>query len=292
MAVKRLLAATDLSARSERAIGRAAMLARQFQAEVILLHVVDADQPAALVEAEQRQADALLRAGVAAMPECKGLDPEILVRAGAPFQAVVQAAQEHAVDLVVVGAHRKAILRDVFVGTTAERIMRTGRQPVLMVNRQPATPYRRAVLASDTSEASARALQTAAALDYLEATDLSVVHGYLPVAKDVMGHAGIDPKEIDEHVARAGKDARNALVAFLTGCCAGLLSKRLVVEEGPPFEVIRRAVERLDAELVVIGTRGHTGLKRLLLGSVADEVLRNIECDVLAIPPQAGQGGR
>lgn len=292
MALKRLLAATDLSARSERAIGRAAMLARRFRAEVVLLHVVDADQPAALVEAEQRQADALLRAGVAAMPECRGLNPEILVRAGVPFQAVVQAAQERAVDLVVVGAHRKAVLRDVFVGTTAERIIRTGRHPVLMVNREPAAPYRRAVLASDTSEASARAVQAAAALDFVSVTELSVVHGFMPLAKDVMTYANVEAAEIQEHVAHAGQDARKALVAFLGACCPALLSKPLVVEEGPPFEVIRRAVERLNAELVVIGTRGHTGLKRLLLGSVADEVLRNIECDVLAIPPQAGQGGR
>ena len=56
-----------------------------------------------------------------------------------------------------------------------------------------------------------------------------------------------------------------------------------MVEEGAPVEVIGRAVTRTDAELAVIGTRGHTGLKRVLLGSIADDALRTLECDVLAV---------
>lgn len=284
--MKRLLVATDLSARSERAIGRAALLARQVQAGVVLLYVVDDDQPAALVDAEKRQVGEILRSDVA--PGFDGLRLETLVRTGDPFEVLVQTAEERAVDLVVMGAHRKALLRDVFVGTTIERVMRTGQHPVLMVNRPPADPYRRAVLAADTSEASARALQSAAALGFLGATEVSIVHAFLPLAKGLMSYAAIETEKIEEHVAQAGQHARNEVVAFLGACCPDLLTHRLLVDEGAPFEVIRRAVERLDAELVVIGTRGHSGLKRILLGSVADEVLRTIECDVLAVPAKAG----
>jgi nucleotide-binding universal stress UspA family protein len=65
------------------------------------------------------------------------------------------------------------------------------------------------------------------------------------------------------------------------GCCPELVEHPLVVQEGDPVQVIRRAAARLDADLI-IGTRGHTGPKRVLLGSVADEPLRSLECDVLA----------
>jgi nucleotide-binding universal stress UspA family protein len=280
MAVQRLLVATDLSARSERAIGRAALLARQFRAELILLHVVDDDQPPPLVAAARRQAEKLLRA---AAPDLGGPGPEILVGAGDPFEVVAQTAEERVVDLVVMGAHRKRILRDVFTGTTIERVMRTGRHPVLMVNRPPAGPYRTAVVASDLSEASAGALRTAASLAFLGASELSIVHAFTPLAKDMMAYAGIEREKIEEHVTHANADARNKLIAFLRDCCPELQEHPLLVEEGEPVEVIGRAVTRTDAELAVIGTRGHTGLKRVLLGSIADEALRTLECDVLAV---------
>ena len=284
MTVKRLLVATDLSARSERAIGRGAILARQFQTELVLFHVVDDDQPPPLVAAARCQAEELLRA---AAPDLDGPKPEVLVRAGAPFEVVVQTAEERAVDLVVMGAHRKRILRDVFIGTTIERVMRTGRHPVLMVNRPPADPYGKAVVASDLSEASAGALRTAAALGFLGATEISIAHAFTPLAKDMMAYAGIEREKIEEHVTHAAADARNELVAFLAACCPELQKHPLLVEEGDPVDVIRRALAGLDAELAVIGTRGHTGLKRVLLGSVADEALRTLECDVLAVASTA-----
>jgi len=59
-----------------------------------------------------------------------------------------------------------------------------------------------------------------------------------------------------------------------------------LVEHAAPYEAIVRTCSALDVDLVVIGTRGLTGLKRILLGSVTDEVLRGIECDVLAVPPR------
>lgn len=280
MSVQKLLVATDLSVRSEHAVGRAAMLARQFGAQLALLHVVDDDQPASVVAAATRQAEELLQA---AAPDLYGLKPEVLVRAGDPFEVVVQTTAERAVDLAVMGAHRKRILRDVFIGTTIERVMRTGRHPVLMVNRAPAEPYRRAVVASDLSEASAGALRTAAALGFLGASELSVVHAFMPLAKDMMVYAGVEGEKVAEHVAHAGADARNNLDAFLRGCCPELLEHPLLVEEGEPVGVIGHAVTRLEADLLIIGTRGHTGLKRVLLGSVADEALRTLECDVLAV---------
>jgi len=284
MTVKRLLAATDLSARAERALGRATILARQSGADLVLLHVVDDDQPPPLVAAATRQAEKLLRA---AAPDLDGARTEVLVRTGDPFEVVVQTADERAVDLVVMGAHRKRILRDVFTGTTIERVVRTGHHPVLMVNRAPDAPYRRAVVASDLSEASAQAMRTAAALGFLGAGEVSVVHAFLPLAKDMMAYAGVERDKIAEHVTRAAADARDKLAAFVCGHCPELQEHPLLVEEGEPIEVIRRVVERTDADLVVIGTRGHRGLKRVLLGSIADEVLRTLECDVLAVGPTA-----
>lgn len=74
---------------------------------------------------------------------------------------------------------------------------------------------------------------------------------------------------------------------FLRDNVFGELSNLLLIEKSTPFEAIEAGIRQLLPDLLVIGTRGQGGLKRVLLGSVADEVLRQVECDVLAVPPVA-----
>jgi len=62
----------------------------------------------------------------------------------------------------------------------------------------------------------------------------------------------------------------------------------IVVHERTPAEALRNAVGRLSSDLVAIGTRAHGAMGRLLLGSTAEEALRTLGCDVLAVPPTAG----
>ena len=159
--MRMILAGTDLSARSDRALHRAALLAREFKARLLILHVVDDDQPPALIDQDRRQAKALLDGQALHLAELANAPPDLLVKVGDPFDIIVRTAREQGADLIVLGAHRKRILRDIFVGTTIERVMRTGSAPVLMVNGFPDDPYRRLLLAIDMSEASARAAQAA-----------------------------------------------------------------------------------------------------------------------------------
>ena len=64
--------------------------------------------------------------------------------------------------------------------------------------------------------------------------------------------------------------------------------EQMVLEEGPPFLSIGRAVQRLRPHLLVVGTHGRSGLTRALLGSVAERVISEIECDILTVPRMAG----
>ena len=59
----------------------------------------------------------------------------------------------------------------------------------------------------------------------------------------------------------------------------------LRVEEGDPFEVISRAVEEMRPDLLIIGTHGRSGLLKVLLGSVTEAALRDLDVDILAVPP-------
>ena len=285
MGLTRVLAATDFSRRSDRALRRAAELCRSSDAALHLLHVVDDDQPAGAVDRNVREAEELLRSAAAELFSVAGREPEPIVTRGDPFQGIVEAASAVDADLVAMGAHRKQFLRDVFVGTTIERVVRTGHRPVLMVNRDPSRPYGRIVVATDLSPASAHALRTAASTGLLAAAHVTLLHVFEPFAKSMLTYANVQPDVIDEHVAHETEDASRQLNTFLSEIPLEGVRYQVRLEEGQIFPSISKVVDAEHADLLVIGTRGLSGAKRLLLGSVADAVLRGVSCDVLAVPP-------
>jgi nucleotide-binding universal stress UspA family protein len=284
--MKRILVASDLSGRSDRALKRALALARQNQSVLCLLHVVDDDGPPSLIEEISRCAGEALREALARLGGNR-LDPApvALVRRGDPFRAIIDEADRRDVDLVVMGSHRKRLLRDVFTGTTVERVMRLGRRPVLMVNRDGDAPYSRVLAAVDRTQASADALLAARRLGLLDPARDAVVHAFMPLAEGMMFYAGIDRERIDDQISSGAARARAAIVDFLYEHGFGAMSKLVLVEKGTPFEAIGTAIRKRRSELLVIGTRGHEGMARIMLGSVADEVLRKAGCDVLAVAP-------
>jgi universal stress protein E len=285
MAVRRLLAATDFSERSERALLRAASLCGTITADLHILHVIDDDRPPEWVEREARQASALLAVRAAGLRDTLENEPALLVRTGDPFQEVLRAADGVGADLIAMGAHRKSILRDVFVGTTIERVVRTGHHPVLMVNQTPEAPYRRVLMAVDFSAASAHAVRTTLALGLLEGAEVILVHAYDSLVRAQMLYAGIQRERFEKHVAEEASEARRLLEDFVAGLDLGHLAPALRIEEGQTFQALGKVAARVQPDLMIVGTRGLTGAKRILLGSVADAVLRGFECDILAVPP-------
>ena len=188
----RLLCATDLSSRSDRALRRAGVLARAADAELVLLSVVDDDQPTRLVKSERREVTILLAEQSRTMHELQGLQPRLRVEVGDAFDAIIRVADAEEADLVVMGEHRKRLLRDVFVGTTIERVMRLGNRPVLMVNGPAERPYRRILAAVDASEPAAHALRTAHRLGFLARAELTAFHAFeLLPGREVMMRADV-----------------------------------------------------------------------------------------------------
>ncbi len=285
----RILCATDLSSRSDRAVRRAALLARQAGAELVMLSVVDDDQPRILVETGRREVAALLAGQARGVPELQGLRPRLRVETGDAFDTIIRVAGAEQADLIVMGEHRKRLLRDMFAGTTIERVMRLGHRPVLMVNRSAERPYRRLLAAVDMSERSADAVRAALRLGLAAGAEWTVFHAFHQPGRGSMMLADLPAAAVEGHVATTAAETRAALARFLHGIDPGLASRlpSIVLEEGLPADALHAAVKRLSPDLVVMGTRGHGLIGRLVLGSVAETALRTLECDVLAVPPPA-----
>ena len=281
----RILAATDFSTRSQRAVRRAGLLAQSTGAELVLVHVVDDDQPQRLVEIETREAERTVGEQISAMAELPRERCRPMVVAGDPFDGILRTAAAMKADLIVMGAHRKQLLQDIFVGTTIERVIRTGPSPVLMVNNEVGQPYRTVLAAVDMSEPSANAIRAAESAGLIGDGRVTLLHAFVPLGKGKMSMAGIERARIDEYVAGERERAMDEFVAFLAE--SKLVDRRwsLRVEEGSAFEVISRVVEEMRPDLLIMGTHGRSGIIKVLLGSVTEEALRSLDVDILAVPP-------
>lgn len=289
--MERILVATDFSTRSDRAIRRATLIARGGGAALLLLHVVDDDQPPRIVKAEQQAALDLLREQAQTVREVDRLESECEVVLGDPFEGVVQAGERAQADLIVVGPHRRQVLRDVFVGTTAERTIRNSALPVLMANAVPAGPYRRVLVAVDLSPASADALAAVRRLGLDRGCAVWALHVFEAPAMRALSRASAAEVDIGDYREEERRRAAGDLAAFLKEADFAPARQLVELNETTVATAICQTGARLGVDLVVLGTRGRSGLRKALLGSVAEEVLRGTDRDVLAVPPKAPERG-
>ncbi|MCC5977408.1 MAG: universal stress protein [Salinarimonas sp.] len=285
-----ILVATDLSARSDVAIARAYALAARRQAKLIILHVVDDDEPTGLVEAQIRSVERFLeetlqslRAGSDAAAR---VEAEIIVERGDSFRVINDTAENSGASLIVMGAHRKNIFLDVFRGTTIERVLHTGKTPLLLANRTDGEGIESVVLGVEPDEHCARAISQAEALGFLDGAVLTAVRAYPDFAKLQMTYAGVDQDEIRRTSSEESQKQASEIYGFLAGTALADRDYRLILEEGAPGQLLVKLAGDLDADLIVVGTRSLEGLRKVMLGSVTENVLRQARCDVLAVPPR------
>ncbi|SLN65891.1 universal stress protein [Oceanibacterium hippocampi] len=283
--MQRILLATDFSERSDRAARRATLLAKTTGASLALVHVVDDDRPKRIFEAEQRAAEALLAEQARSFREIDGLSCTSRIVMGDPFEGIAAAVRETDADLLVVGPHRRQVLRDVFIGTTAERTIRASERPVLMANGVPAGPYRHVLVAVDLSECSATAIRALQKLGLGSKCVVSVVHIFDAPAASLMVRASSTKEGIRNYLEDEKERVSGELAAFLNDI--GLKPKRRILKhnETSIAHTIAATVREANADLVVVGTVGRTGVAKVLLGSVAEKVLRRADFDILAVPP-------
>lgn len=283
--MKRILVATDFSERSDRALRRATLLARQTGAGLTIMHGLDDDRSPRIVERERYEMEGLLRELTATLASVDRLTSNWRVVMGEPSQAILQAVREEKPDLLVLGPHRRQIFRDIFVGTTVERTIRGVHCPVLMANAAPVGPYRHVLLSTDLSEGSRDAMAAYLSLDLSSEARLSALHVFdAPMLRLAMSHE-IAEEERQAYLADQRGIARIELGRFLTG--VGLASAQVILrhDAAPTAHEILAAADLARADLIVMATHSKRGLERFLLGSTTERVLRDSLIDVLAIPP-------
>lgn len=288
----RILVATDFSTRSDRALRRATLLAKRFAAEIVFVHVVDDDQSQRIVAAEERESQLLLDELADTVRSLDGIACSTRVARGEAFEGILAVAAELDPDLVLLGPHRRQLLRDVFIGTTAERTIRNTRWPVLMANGFPTGHYRHLLLPVDFSPTSADAVHAARRLRLTEDVPVTVLHAFDGPSGGLIDTSDATLESAAAEQAHEESEARALLQAFLAAVDFVPAHSLVQPLKWHAAGIIAETARQQGADLIVLGTRGRTGFAKAVLGSVAEETLRVSEADVLAVPPNPLHVGR
>ncbi len=287
-----ILVPLDGSAFSERALPVAASLAQALQAQVILVRAVSAsvfpgvDATDAQVQAVNEAHD-YLSALAAGLSE-QNLNVDIATPYGDPAEMITLEVGLRKADLVVMCTHGRSGLGRWVYGSVAEQVLARSPVPVLLVRPTGAvTPLAlepgkiKLLVPLDGSLFAEAALPHAADLARaLDGTILLMRMVEPPVAPYVSGEVLV-PGVMPELTAQA----ESYLAEVAQGLREAGLSVETITREGWPADVIAYGAEALGVNLIVMTTRGRTGIVRLLLGSVAMEVVRRSPLPVMLIRP-------
>jgi nucleotide-binding universal stress UspA family protein len=280
---QRILVATDLTVRCDRAVDRALQLAKEFGAEVIAAYIMDpADTPQHYLDHKRRAwrriPDPVERMRWRLKRDLAAASDEMraVVAEGDPAEKLVEIAIRENCDLILTGAVRAESLARMVFGSTVNRIVRATYLPVLMVNDRVAAPYHNIVVTTDFSDASILGLRTAAA--YFPTSSLTLFHGYdIPYAgfvvdRDIHSELRVIEDEVTASVLsdpRIEPDLRERT--------------QVVIEHGCPEALLGDYIENHDIHLTVIGSHGRGALFDALIGSTAKRLAEAIEGDLLIV---------
>lgn len=284
-AITTIVAATDFSAAAKRAMRRAALIARQHDAELHLLHVT---APLALYPGQEigpadgTERDATIHDQFDAVArwlrEHYGVRIRVAQRIGRAHTQIADYAAAVYADLVVVGARGDSSMLRLLLGSTASRLLRVRQEPVLIVRGEPVEPYDQVLAAVDFFPHARAVVEWAAKLAW--DGRLRLLH--VLEAPDERGpRAG----GLDDASIRQRRDETRAIAEnLMTDLRSGLQGEvEMRIETGYPPARILECAGDWHPGLIVLGRQGRGGLEEFLLGSVSKDVAQAAYCDVLLV---------
>lgn len=303
--ITRILAPTDFSTAAEVACRLAARLGMQAEAKVVVFHALPG------VEMAQLTASGKGKTQVAILSDAhdrlrewfetvvpgelrRFLDVQFNVKVGEPIPEIVMMAKRSGADLIVMATQGRTGLAHLLMGSVTEAVLRTVSVPVLALRpwqteRHPTT-VRRVLWATDFSPASEGAWPYAITLATLFAAELVLLHIVRPADLAGTSDSPVPPPAhwmeqylgpLEHELERRQRDVE----------AEGLRARRKVLV-GAPAELIVEEAGKEQADLIVTGTHGRTGLAHVLVGSVAQAVIRKAPCPVLAVRVRQAQDAK
>ncbi|MEO8626493.1 MAG: universal stress protein [Betaproteobacteria bacterium] len=286
MTFKSILVATDFSDSARHAAYRGAVLAAESGAQLELLHVMSRPSLDALrgmflahLAAEAALIDdvrSMLSELGANISSDTGVAANARVSIGNVLDDILAASEQ--ADMTVLGARGLNPLRDSIIGTTAERLLRKIRRPVLVVKRESHGTYNNVLVPVDLSEYSASALNLA--LTVAPTAQITLVHAFDLPFEGKLRMAGVSHSEIERNRAHAQQQALSQIRSLTENVHGNMRRFADVVDQADPRRLIVAREKTLRAELIVLAKHGSM-VEDFFVGSVTRHVLSYSQCDVL-----------
>ncbi|CAN5681566.1 hypothetical protein BH11MYX3_BH11MYX3_38740 [soil metagenome] len=295
MAITTILVGCDLSEGSDSAVERAIQLAEQHKAKVILVHAQADDAPVENTDNEMlkqlgevtaavRVEEARGLADRMARIQSRGIETDVISRGGPTGEVLAAAAVERHAELIVVGTHGRTGISRFLIGSQATEVIRHATCDVLVVRGPVKGPFERPLVAHDFSPAASLALERTAMLCAPNAP-IEIVHAWqLPAGSwgaTLLGQARFPWNTVRDAVISGAKSQADKVVKEAAAALPNQVHMDLV--QGAPASVLTSAAERGGHDLIAVGAHGHRGVRRLLLGSVAENTVRHAPCSVLIV---------
>jgi nucleotide-binding universal stress UspA family protein len=296
-----VLVATDFSETANLCLERALELAVGHEAEIALVHVMQPDLPPLAApemvvvppnyEEMLREAcqEGLEKAAERARE--RGVRVQVHLEHGRAAQRITACADRVGAGLVVIGTRGNTGFKRLLLGSVAEEVVRTAEQPVLTIHPgddRPIEPVRRLLLPTDFSPAADQALEAATLLLAGSAeAEIILIHTFhiAPMIVPLGGFGGGASSLLVDNAHQLAARAAEPSAAALR---AKGFQVEVVVERGDPAEVVTELARERDVDVIAIGTRGHSKLRLVLLGSTAERIVEHAPCPVLTVHRRNG----
>ncbi|TYL37408.1 universal stress protein [Natronococcus pandeyae] len=273
--------ATDLSAASEATIENETCLeclGRIGVDEMHLVTVIPSNVHAGMpgIDFEKRRRNAI--SNYERVIGDAGFDVETHVVRGTPHRRIRGIAETIGASLTVVGSRGKSPLENRVIGSTARNLARTTETPLLVnrIEREADDPavvrqhlFQRMLYATDFSENAERAFETFSYLRHAT-QEATLVHVETPK----------DPGLAED------TDPEGRLAELADQLEAWDIETRIEVRQGDPADEILAVEDAVDPTTILVGSRGHSRLRRLLLGSVSEDLVARANGNVMLVPPR------
>jgi nucleotide-binding universal stress UspA family protein len=297
--IRKVLVPVDFSVPSLGAVQFALALIAKFGASPHLVHVFPADSPFTasvampfvLPELEisrsvhRRLKDVAKKYSIELPPE------DIHALRGKPFDEICRLARDIGIDLIIIATRGNTGLKHLVLGSTAEHVVRYSPCPVLVVRDSECSGavagFRKILVPTDFSECSMKGLAYAKAFAKQFKSTLVLlnsVHFQYYVASDE--YARYDMPRLLQYAETSAREQMHDLVEKTDWDGVEVETS---LQSGHPGQQICDGAKDSSIDLIVTSTHGTTGFKHLLLGSVAEYVVRHADCPVLVVPARTSE---
>lgn len=275
---KRIILATDLSGRGDRALDRAAEMAVGWDAELVVVHALEDESSSGgrNLPSWRRPPDAAERVERQIRDDVRGPCPRMRfhIEEGPPLKVILEASEREHADLLVVAAGRAGLAGA--LSRTVDELFRRSPVSMLVVKRRPNGPYRHILAGTDYTDEARHGLEVAARL--FPQADLAVMHAYDMPYRNLYQDASL--------AERFGAMEQETMRAWLAQARLDDEDRGRIIpliEHGPPEAMLAAYIQERGADLTVIGAYERTRLFHRFVGGGGPRIVHSVPSDVLVV---------